>query len=259
MTDADSFLSSDIIKKALFYLSDPSISAVTAKQKVLNPNDSLYTKLEDRYLYLMYKTIRPGQSKIYSSIITHGSFVIYKRSYLDKFNSASDDSGTSLDILQKGGKVINVSEVTSYDVAPTTFRNRFIIKSRRSWRNIEIYRKIIGMYRNKLIKLPLILVATELFLYLINPIIFFSLIPLTLLIMIKYFPISLYTIMVMSLSLISNNVRMLVIETIMANSIVFLSILNMLIGNKYTSSWKTVRDIDIGKLEYHLKYNNLIE
>jgi len=258
MTDADSFLSQDIIKKALIYLSDPSISAVTARQKVLNPNDSFYTKLEDWYLNLMYKTVRPGQSKIYSSFITHGSFVIYKKSYLDKFNYKSDDSGTSLDIIQKGGKVINIPDLISYDVVPVTFRNRFVIKSRRAWRNIEIYRQILSLYRNKKINMPLTLLASELYLYILNPIIFVILIPLTISLIIKYLPISLYMTMGASLFLIIKDIRMLVLETMMVDSVIFLTELGMLVGKKYTSSWKTLRDISIEKLEHYLKINNLI-
>ncbi len=89
MSDADCFWPPDILVKALPFLSDPNVGAVCARELLLNPRGSWVTNGE-QFFDSTVESIRIGESKIYSTIIFHGGFAVFKRSVLDKFDEDVD-------------------------------------------------------------------------------------------------------------------------------------------------------------------------
>jgi cellulose synthase/poly-beta-1,6-N-acetylglucosamine synthase-like glycosyltransferase len=117
VSDADCFLSLNVLREALPFLADSSVGAVTGLEVLLNFKDSWVTETEILYNDAVH-TIRVGESKVHSTIFFQGGFGAYKRSLLDGgFDVEADDSGTALNIVQKGVRTFLLPEVVYF----TTF------------------------------------------------------------------------------------------------------------------------------------------
>jgi len=172
ISDADAFWTTHILTETLPYLADPKVGAVISRQKVLNSNQSWVTQTEETYLNFTFEVIRLGESKIHSTIVFHGLFGAYKREVLDEFNHETDDSGTALDIVQKGARTIFIPEATCFDISPFTWRGLVSTKLRRATQLVQIYAKCLKLLAKNQLHLPKRIAMPEIFLYLFNPIVF---------------------------------------------------------------------------------------
>ena len=164
----------NILVKGLPYLSDPSVGAIAGLEMLLNPNDSWVTNSEVFYNNSVHR-VRVGESKIHSTIFFQGGFGAYKRALLKEFDIENDDSGTALEIVQKGFRTLLIPEAIYYTAFPRTWRGKFITKIRRALQLIKIWIRCLKLLLNGKLALPKKIVIPEIFLYIFNPV-FLSLI-----------------------------------------------------------------------------------
>jgi poly-beta-1,6-N-acetyl-D-glucosamine synthase len=240
VSDADTTWPANILKKALPYLADPSVGAVTAQGLNEKISESWVTKGEDNYLQLT-SSIRLGESKIQSTIRFEGGFCAYKRMAFSKFDSetGSDDSGTALEANQKGFRTILVPDALFYTQFPTSLQGKLKIKVRRATQLISLWVKCVKslLYRQR--SLPKRIILPEVFLFIINPIIFVFMAISTVGSIILY-PLSIYSISILASILLGILfARQLMIEVVVDNLLLFYAGLCYLFGRRYVS-WKRV-------------------
>ena len=176
VSDADTWWPPDILRKALPYLADPSVGAVTGRGVNVNVGGSWVTRAEESYLQLA-NFVRLGESKIYSTIRFEGGFCAYKRDAFDLFDceTGSDDSGTALKVVSRGFRTILAPEVIFYTHFPSSFLEKFKIKVRRANQLIGLWVKCLKLLFDRRLPLPKKIAIAEIALFIFNPIIFLML------------------------------------------------------------------------------------
>jgi len=244
VTDADTFWDPNILRKSLPFLSDPSVGAISGKQNLLNVQRSLLSGTEKFYLDLTYQIIKLGESKIHSTILFHGLFSAYKRRYLDHFNLETDDSGTALDIVQKGVRTIYVPDAMCYEIPFVTWRGKLNTKLRRASQLVSIYLKCLKLLLKKRLLLPMRIAIPEIFIYVVNPLIFLLLIIILLIFSYYYFYYFLSFAIVFLLLMIIPRLRFLFVEAVLDNIILLCALLKYISGRKFTA-WETLKETRI--------------
>jgi cellulose synthase/poly-beta-1,6-N-acetylglucosamine synthase-like glycosyltransferase len=220
VSDADSFLPSDILSKALPFLADPEVGAISGPKILLNPEQSLVTKMESSYLNSL-NLIRLGESKICSTLFFEGGFSAYKKNVLDSFdpyNTGSDDNGTVIRILQKNFRTIFVPAAEFYTVFPTTWREKMAVKMRRANQLLRVF----GKYTSLLLKGNFVssknVILWNLLVYFLSPTIFVLLLATTVLMLLNfpYFALAF-------LILLIPKVRLYVLEAVLSYFILILT------------------------------------
>jgi cellulose synthase/poly-beta-1,6-N-acetylglucosamine synthase-like glycosyltransferase len=258
VSDADTFWASDILTKALPFLSDPSVGAVSGRQFLLAPGKSLLTQTEKTYLDLTYNLIKLGESKIHSTILFHGLFSAYNKQILGSFNLETDDSGTALDIVQRGARTIYAPEARCYEVPPFTWKGKIRTKFRRANQLIGIYVRCLKLLFKRRLSLPLKIAVPEILLYLVNPIVFLLLIPTALVFFWFYPTYLLYSIVILLVLIaVSSRFRLLLPEAIQDNFILLISLFTYAFGRRF-SIWETLAESRNMVNEETLKSENLI-
>jgi len=174
VSDADCFWPPNTLSKALSYLADPTVGAISGPKKLLNPEDSWVTKSEDEYLKSM-NLMKLGESKKSSTIFFEGGFSAYKNSVLDRFDpyeTGSDDCGTVIKVLEKKFRAIMVPEAGFFTTFPETWKGKVEIKIRRANQLVQIFRRYAVLLFKSEIETAKRTVAKNLLVYLLAPIIF---------------------------------------------------------------------------------------
>ena len=236
VSDADTFWSPDTLQKALSYLSDPSVGAVTGIGVNRNTFRSWVTKGEDFYLRLT-SLLRHGESKIHSTIRFEGGFCAYKRSAFKRFDceTGSDDSGTALETVQNGFRAIMVPEAVFYTYFPTKFREKFKIKVRRANQLISLWVKCLKLMFEGKLRLPKRVAVPEIMLFIIDPLILLAL-SLTALITLVLFPLSLFSI-ILAFFIVGVLIfaRHAFVELLLDNLILSYAFATFLFGRRYVA------------------------
>jgi cellulose synthase/poly-beta-1,6-N-acetylglucosamine synthase-like glycosyltransferase len=257
VSDADSFWSRDILVKALPYLSDPSIGAVMGRQVVFSTSNSAVIKGEEFYVNFANGILRLGESKLHSSVIFVGGFAAYKRRCLDRFDSEADDSGTSLNVVQKGYRSIFVPGAVYYEEFPKSPKLKFTIKVRRACNLIKVYVKCAKLLIRGELRLPMTIVFGGIFLYLISPIIFIALTITSLLLLFSQATTFLCIVISILITLILiSKARLIFLEGLQSYLILASALLTYLSGKKFLI-WKTHESRAITNMLF-LKAKNLI-
>jgi cellulose synthase/poly-beta-1,6-N-acetylglucosamine synthase-like glycosyltransferase len=173
VSDADTRWPPDILRKAMPYLADPGVGAVTGRSVNLNVGESWVTRAEESYLQIA-NFVRLGESKIHSTIRFEGGFCAYKRNAFDHFDceTGSDDSGTALEVAFRGFRTILAPEVVFYTSFPTIFFAKFKVKVRRANQLISLWVKCLKLLFKGRLSLPKRIAVAEIALSIFNPIIF---------------------------------------------------------------------------------------
>jgi len=236
VSDADCFLPSDILGKALPFLADPSVGAVVGKETLLNAGQSWITKTEKVYRNSVF-TIRLGESKFYSTIFFEGGFSAYKRKFLDGFDCAgSDDSGTALSVVQNNARTILLPEAPFFTAFPKSLRGRVIIKMRRASQLMRVWARCINLLWKKKLSLPKRIVLPEVFLYILNPVFFVALVSVTFFLILEY-PFFL----VSSLALLIPKIRYYFVEVAQDNLILLGAAISTVFNKRYIT-WIKAED-----------------
>ena len=238
VSDADTLWPSNVLKKAMPYLADPTIGAITGQGLNEQANESWVTKGEDNYLQLT-SSIRLGESKIHSTIRFEGGFCAYKRAAFSQFDceSGSDDSGTALEVIQHGYRTILVPDAVFYTSFPTSLKGKLKIKVRRANQLIGLWVKCLKFMFKKRLVLPKRIVLPEVFLFIINPVIFL-LLATTAVTSILLFPFSILSFLLLASVLgLLIFARRLFLEVVVDNLLLFYASVSYLFGRRYVS-WK---------------------
>lgn len=236
ISDADCFWPSDILQKAISYLSDPSVGAVTALEKLLNPEESWVTKTESFYNGIVH-TIRLGESKIYSTYFFQGGFGAYKKAVLSQFDPYADDSGTALNMIQDGFRTLLIPEAVYYTCSPKVWKEKIIVKIRRARQLALIHWKCIKLLLKGKLKLPKKIFVPEAFMYLINPIIFFLLLISSYLIIFEIPYFLLFSLVLFVIIILNGKLRTIFLEVVQDQLILLWAIFSLITRKKFLS-WK---------------------
>lgn len=241
VSDADTFWTPDILVKSLPYLSDPRVAAITGNGKILNIESSSVTKGEGAYRSLVDETVRSNESKIHSTIFFSGAFSAYKREFLEDFNPEADDSGTALDIVQKGGRTLLIKEAHCFYVFSSSLRGKISTKLRRAIQLVGVWSKSLGLLTRGRLLIPHRIAVAQIYLHLVSPIVFVLLLLTTLIVVINYLPYSLVLLLVLVVPLVLPKTRILVAEFVQDYIIMLVALLSSMTGKKF-SSWSTLEE-----------------
>ncbi|MEM5866911.1 MAG: glycosyltransferase [Candidatus Aenigmatarchaeota archaeon] len=174
VSDVDCFWPSDILEKALPFLADPSVGAVSGPKILLNPNHTWVTKTEDVYLNSM-NIMKLGESKIGSTLLFEGGFSAYKReafTSFDPYNTGSDDCGTVIKLIENGYRALLVPEARFYSAFPINWKGKLKIKIRRANQLVKVFWKYAFLLFDGRIKSSKRTVVQGILLYIIGPLMF---------------------------------------------------------------------------------------
>jgi cellulose synthase/poly-beta-1,6-N-acetylglucosamine synthase-like glycosyltransferase len=239
ISDADCFWPLDILKKALPYLSDPEVGAITVRELLLNSSGSWMIEGEDFYNTTM-QSIRIGESKAYSTIFFHGGFAAFKRKFLTKFNNETDDSGTAMDIVQRGGRSLLTDKSGFYTMVPASWRSRMSLKIRRADHLQNLWIRCLKLLLRGQLVLPKKIAIPEAFLFLFNPFLLLALAILTPFVIIQS-PIFLLGISLLLILLLFRKTRVGIVEALQGNLTLFLAMFHSL-ASKTFEFWKTSQE-----------------
>ena len=240
ISDADCFWPSDILIKALAYLSDPDVGAITARELLLNPADTWVT-LGEQFYDSTIQSVRIGESKLHSTIFFQGGFAAYKRSALLEFNHATDDSGTALDIIQNKKRALLIPEIGFFTISPTVWRNKVQVKLRRASQLQQLWARCLCLlFRGKL-AIPKRIALPEIFLHIFNPLLMVVLIVLSMSLVIVYplFGLGLAVALVGVFAF--KRTRMMALELIQ-NNLILLTALPSFLTNRRFKLWKPIQE-----------------
>jgi cellulose synthase/poly-beta-1,6-N-acetylglucosamine synthase-like glycosyltransferase len=256
VSDADCFWPSDILERAMPYLSSSDVGAVAGFELLLNEQDSWVTKGELLFDNIVH-VIRLGESKAYATINLQGGFAAYKRKVLGQFDVECDDCGTALNIIQKNNRTLLLPEARFYTVFPDHWRSKITLKIRRASQLQHLWAKCLrSLLRGRNIVLPKRIALPEIFLYLFNPIIFAVLIPLSILLVIEQ-PYFLLVFLVLFPVLLIAKSRESFIETMQNNSILLAAMASSITNRKF-GTWKPMQESRLLLNERVLKDKQLI-
>lgn len=236
-TDADVVWPPDALGKALSYMVNPAIGAVSGRGISLNPNQSWVTRGEEGYMNFM-STWRLGESKIHSTVRFEGCFSIFRRSAFERFDeSGADDSGTALRIVQNGYRAILVPEAHMQAEIHHKIRDRTRTKVRRAVHLAGLWFHCLGLLVGRRLKLPKRIALPEIFLSLFMPFIFVGLVCLTFLLL-AYYPIPIaLSLALLCLSCLIPRVRSYVVQGILDQFILFYAVL-LCVRRKRFVTWE---------------------
>ena len=241
VSDADCCWPSDILARALPYLSDPTIGAITGMGTVENSELSWIIKGESNYLKAT-SFLRLGESKIYSTLRFEGGFCAFKRAAFKKFDceSGSDDSGTALRVVQNGFRAIFVPEAKFQTKFPTKLTGKIRVKIRRANHLMWLWIECLLLMVKGILLLPKRIALCEIFLFVLCPLIFATLLVLTLVISIvwpTFFAV--LAIVLLALSLVPQ-LRTYLVEVAIDNAILFYSLISC-VRRKRIVAWEKTR------------------
>ncbi len=240
ISDVDCFWPSDILTKALSYLSDPSVGAVTARELLLNSADSWVT-VGEQFYDSNIQAVRIGESKLHSTIIFQGGFAAYKRSAFKEFNGALDDSGTALDLVQTNLRTLLIPEIGFFTVSPTTWKNKVNIKIRRAGHLQHLWARCLSLLAYRKLAMPKRIAVPEIILHIFNPLLLVVFAVLTVAVGVVYPLLGLVLLLLVGGALVVNRTRVMLFELLQNNFILLLA-LSSFLTNRNFKFWKPIAE-----------------
>ncbi len=241
VSDADCFWSSDTLERALPYLSNSKVGAVAGREILLNRQPSWVTEGELLYDNFI-QTVKFGESRVHSTIFFQGGFAAYKKAFLDHFDPESDDSGTALNLVQSNIRTLLIPEAQFYTTFPTSWKGKVNLKMRRANQVQRLCIKCLKLLFQRKLVLPKRIAIPQIFLYILNPLVFFLLVLATALVILEQPILLLVFLLALTLVLSVPRCRITLIETIQSNLILLASMASLIAGRKFRT-WKTLEDL----------------
>jgi len=241
VSDADCFWPSDILNKALSFLADPNVGAISGPKVLLNPEQSWVTKTEDAYLNSA-NLIKLGESKIGSTLLFEGGFSAYKKEVIeafDPYNTGSDDSGTIIKIVEKNARAMFVPEAKFFSAFPATWKGKMGLKTRRANQLVRVFGRYTTLLLGKRIKNSKRVISQNVLVYLFSPVMFILLL-ITTIPLLLIFP---YFVAIFLVFLIPK-VNTYLFEAVQSYFVLFLTIFSIAFGKK-TVIWDKPEDRDL--------------
>jgi len=240
ISDVDCFWPSDILRKALTYLSDRTVGAITARELLLNPEDSWVTVGEQFYNQNI-QAVRIGESKLHSTIIFQGGFAAYKRSMISEFNHVTDDSGTALDIVQCNRRALLIPEVGFFTVTPKAWKSKFLIKIRRASHLQHLWAHCLNLLARRELQMPKRIAVPEIMLHIFGPLLAVLLVVLSVAVMVVYPLLALVLVTGGVAIFLVKKTRIMVFE-LLQNNLILLVALSSFFTKRNFVFWKPVED-----------------
>jgi Glycosyltransferases, probably involved in cell wall biogenesis len=256
ISDVDCFWPSDILTKALSYLSDPTVGAITARELLLNPADSWVT-LGEQFYDSNIQAVRIGESKLHSTIFFQGGFAAYKRSVLLEFNHATDDSGTALDIVQANRRTLLIPEIGFFTVSPTKWKSKVNIKIRRAGHLQHLWARCLNLLLHGKLSMPKRIAVPEIMLHIFNPLLMVVLAALTAAVMVVYPYLGVALVLLILGAMAIKRTRVMAFELVQNNIILLMALSSFLTKRNFTF-WKPVAESRTALSESLLHEKNLI-
>ncbi len=159
ITDADAILDKNVLFNSLPYLADKTVGAVTGKQILINPNETVSQRSEQSYRDF-FDMIRTLESKLESTMIFNGPFMAFKKDILEAppQNAVADDTEMAFQVIRKGYRALYVTSALFYENIPLSNKSRFKQKERRAqglvqsfWRHKNfLFNKNYGEFGTKI-------------------------------------------------------------------------------------------------------------
>ncbi|MEM3672944.1 MAG: glycosyltransferase [Candidatus Bathyarchaeia archaeon] len=254
ISDADCFWPSTILKKAIPYMADPKVGAVSGPKKLLNASVSYVTRSESSYLETL-NLMRYGESKFFSTLLFEGGFGAFKREVLESFdpyNTGSDDCGTVIRVIEKNFRAIMVPEAEFYTFFPKTLSGKFEMKVRRAGQLIRVFKKYALVLLRGRVKSGRWIIVKNLLTYFLAPFAFLAFIITSLYMMFKI-PATSLTLLV----LLIPKVRNYFFEVSLGYAVILYAMVLSVLRKKSFTIWKQPEDRLLLNEEYLIK-NGLI-
>jgi len=238
ISDADCFWPSDILEKAMPFLADPSVGAISGPKILLNSEQTWVTRVEESYLKWA-NVLRLGESIAGSTVFFEGGFSAFKKEAFDRFDpygTGSDDCGTVIGVIQNNFRTMLVPEAGFYSAFPESFRGKLSIKLRRTNQLVRVFAKYLDLLVEGKVKTTKITVVPNTFLYLFSPMALVILIALTAFLVLN-FPL----LLVLFAFLIIPSIRFYLYEVLESNFLLFASTFAVLLGKRF-SIWSQPED-----------------
>jgi cellulose synthase/poly-beta-1,6-N-acetylglucosamine synthase-like glycosyltransferase len=224
-----------MLQKTLPYMADSKVGAVTCGGVNGSRDETWVTKGEDTYLHFT-NLIRLGESKLHSTIRFEGGFCAFKKNAFDKFDAetGSDDSGTALEVVQRGYRAIMSPDAVFYTTFPTLFADKLKTKARRATQLISLWIKCSKLLFMRRLLLPKKIVIPEMLLFILSPLILVGLIVTTTsAILLSLF--SLFTVgILLFVGCLLVLARRAFVEVLVDNFVLFYALLSIVRGRRYT-------------------------
>ena len=256
ISDADCFWPSDLLLKALPYLSDPSVGAITGRELLLNPQSSWVTAGEQFYDATV-QSIRIGESKMHSTIFFQGGFAAYKCNTLHGFDHEADDSGTALDIVQRNSRALLIPEIGFYTVFPTSWKNKITMKIRRASQLQYLWIKCLKLLLRRKLVIPRRIAIPNIFLHIFNPLLLIVLAILSALVFFQFPMFLLAFLLILCPMLLFRRTRTAILEALQ-NNFILLAALTLFFTNNDFRLWKTTQESRFLLTEDMLKEKQLL-
>jgi cellulose synthase/poly-beta-1,6-N-acetylglucosamine synthase-like glycosyltransferase len=236
ISDVDCFWPSDILSKAVSYLSDPNVGAITARELLLNPQDTWVT-LSEQFYDSTIQSVRIGESKIHSTIFFQGGFAAYKKSALTEFNHATDDSGTALDIVQTKRRALLIPELGFFTLSPTKWVNKVAIKIRRAIHLQHLWARSLNLLVHGKLAMPKKIAIPEIMLHIFNPVLLVVFAAFSVVVMFQYPLLALAMAVLVGVVFAAKKTRVTALELIQ-NNLILLTALTSFFTKRNFAFWK---------------------
>jgi biofilm PGA synthesis N-glycosyltransferase PgaC len=243
-SDADSFWEKDALLKAVSFFADPSVGAVTGREKLLNLEKSVHTMSEGIYRGFYY-TLRLGESKIHSTLIFQGELSLYRRSAFNRFEDRpgySDDTGTVISMVSKGYRCIFVPDATFHDTAAYSLSGRLMLKSRRAQHLIAGIIQSIRFKLNGKLKLPWSVVFFNFYLHVLSPLIAFSALFVAVAVLAFYFQIFWFIPLLFLVALLFKKPRLFAVSYLTSNIALIIGLVQHF-ARRRSMSWRKIEEM----------------
>jgi cellulose synthase/poly-beta-1,6-N-acetylglucosamine synthase-like glycosyltransferase len=240
LSDADSFWNSDVLRRTCRFFSDPSIGAVTGREKLVNLDQSVHTQSEGVYRDFYY-CLRLGESKIHSTYIFQGELSLYRKSALGKFEDRpgySDDTGTVIRLISEGFRCVFVPDAVFRDTAAYSLQGRLMLKSRRSEHLIAAIAESVRLKISKRFPVPSVIVFFNFYVHVISPLLLLS----TGLLVLLNIQASWFLLFPLIAALLFKRSRLLIISYTTSNLALVDGLIRHIFGRKQTT-WQKVDEM----------------
>jgi|GEM_PF-251278 len=245
VTDADAILTPDILIKAIPYLADPEVEAISGRERIVNANACFIAKMESVYRDIYYM-LRLGESKVHSTQIFQGEFAAYKRNLLELFvedPGRSDDNGAVTEILRKGKRCLFIPEAIFYDAVPCNLIDYLRVKIRRAAHLQREFFVRLKLLAKGVLNIPKSILIANIYQHFVNPLIFFMLlVPLALYFLIELSKISLTlsTLLILAITMASISARRFIALYVISNIVLIIAFIRTLVPSK-RQGWEAIR------------------
>lgn len=171
-TDADCLLLRESLRNAVKYLADPEVGSVAGLHIIESSKETSSVRSEKTYRDI-YRWLRIGESKLYSTVLYEGELMLVRKSILDKIGFdeeiGGEDVTTALRITEQGYRAITAEDAYFIEQTPYTWSEKFKQKIRRGRHVFQALWKYKYLIFRKRSVFNRLILPFEFYIYVLNP------------------------------------------------------------------------------------------